>query len=78
MPNGDLVDSKRYETQRPDAATSKAWDDGSVEKLFEAQNLAKTKLKEIVRRGVPDGIRSTYSKIMEGEGIPSRPFWIRG
>ncbi|KAI9220125.1 rab-GTPase-TBC domain-containing protein [Blastocladiella britannica] len=58
MPNADLIDAKRYETQRSDKETNKAWDDGSVEKLFEAQNLAKTKLKQIVRRGVPDGIRS--------------------
>ncbi|KAI9190420.1 hypothetical protein H9P43_001854 [Blastocladiella emersonii ATCC 22665] len=58
MPNVDLINLKRYETQQSDKETSKAWDDGSVEKLFEAQNLAKTKLKQIVRRGVPDGIRS--------------------
>ncbi|KAL7753865.1 hypothetical protein RI367_000797 [Sorochytrium milnesiophthora] len=58
MPNVDLVDTAKYETQRPDQATAQAWDDGSVEKLFEAQNLAKTKLKRLVRNGVPDGIRS--------------------
>ncbi|ORZ40363.1 TLD-domain-containing protein [Catenaria anguillulae PL171] len=58
MPNLDLIDLKRYETQKSDKETSKTWDDDSIEKLLEAQNLAKTKLKQIVRRGVPDGIRS--------------------
>ncbi|KAJ1512666.1 hypothetical protein HMI54_007362 [Coelomomyces lativittatus] len=58
MPNVDFVDTKRYETERADIMVAKAWDDDNVEKLFSAKNLAKTKLKQIVRNGVPDGIRS--------------------
>ncbi|KNE56112.1 hypothetical protein AMAG_01951 [Allomyces macrogynus ATCC 38327] len=72
MPNVDLVDTKRYATQQPDRATSKAWDDGGLEQLFDAPNLAKTKLKQIVRKGVPDGIRSlVWPEFLKMHAMPS-------
>ncbi|KAI9141792.1 TLD-domain-containing protein [Paraphysoderma sedebokerense] len=57
MPNVELIDTRLYSTQRADEAVEEAWNDGSLESLFHAPDLGQTKVKLLVRKGVPDGIR---------------------
>ncbi|KAI9183765.1 TLD-domain-containing protein [Polychytrium aggregatum] len=66
MPNPAWVNLRTYEADPPFAGWEAEWDDQKLERLYRSDNLGDTKLKKMVRRGIPDSLRGhVYAKLLK-------------
>ncbi|KXS10736.1 hypothetical protein M427DRAFT_127380, partial [Gonapodya prolifera JEL478] len=59
MPNQLFVDLQKYPSEPEDSSPEEPWQDTGIEKLWNVGDLSSTKIKRLLRNGVPDHLRKT-------------------
>ncbi|KAJ3225683.1 hypothetical protein HK099_006404 [Clydaea vesicula] len=66
MPNEAWVIKEKYRSQESPIGFEKIWDSPTIQKFYKEKNPETTKLKKLVRAGIPDEIRgNVYSKLLK-------------
>ncbi|KAJ3142299.1 hypothetical protein HDU90_004572 [Geranomyces variabilis] len=73
MPNEQWVNLAKYSAEPPAQGVEAQWQESNrakVDKMFAQSDLEKTKLRKMVRSGVPDGIRGqVYARLLKLESL---------
>ncbi|KAJ3146047.1 hypothetical protein HDU86_000546 [Geranomyces michiganensis] len=73
MPNEQWVNLAKYSAEPPAQGVEAQWQESNkakVDKMFAQTDLEKTKLRKMVRSGVPDGIRGqVYARLLRLESL---------